>query len=62
MPVITATTSKRLFSIDQKILPNLHSKVLKQAETRLDDDGLHPAWGEADSIFNLIPRADMEVK
>ncbi|WP_039035970.1 hypothetical protein [Shewanella sp. ECSMB14102] len=48
--------------IDQKILPNLHAKVLKQAETRLDDDGLHPAWGEADSILNLIPRADMEVK
>nr|MBF4223179.1 hypothetical protein [Vibrio anguillarum] len=48
--------------IDQKILPNLHAKVFKQAETRLDDDGLHPAWGEADSILNLIPRADMEMK
>lgn len=42
--------------IDQKILPNLHAKVLKQAEARLNDDGLHPAWGEADSILNLIPR------
>ena len=46
--------------IDQKILPNLHVKVLKQAQTRLDDDGLHPAWDEADSILNLIPRVAKE--
>lgn len=46
--------------IDQKILPNLHAKVLKQAEKRLDDDGLHPAWDEADSILNLIPRVATE--
>ena len=46
--------------IDQKILPSLHAKVLRKAETRLYDDGLHPAWNEADSILNLIPRIAKE--
>lgn len=46
--------------IDQKILPNLHARVLKQAEARLNDDGLHPAWDETGSILNLIPRVAEE--
>lgn len=41
--------------IDSKILPNINSKVLKQAEEKLNDDGLHPAWDEPESIFHLIP-------
>lgn len=48
--------------IDQKILPNIHTKVLKQAEKRLDDDGLHPTWDGADSIQILNPRVAKDAK
>lgn len=41
--------------IDSKILPNIDSKIVKQAESKLDDDGLHPAWDEPESILHLIP-------
>ncbi len=48
--------------ITQKILPNLQPKLLKQAEMKLDDEGLHPAWNEAESILSLIPGIYQEVK
>lgn len=41
--------------IDAKILPNIHVQIRKQAEAKLDDEGLHPAWEEPDSILQLIP-------
>ncbi|PML49510.1 hypothetical protein BCT76_08955 [Vibrio tasmaniensis] len=41
--------------IDSKILPNINSQVLKQAEEKRNDDGLHPAWDEPESILHLIP-------
>lgn len=41
--------------IDLKILPDIHSQVVKQAEERLNDDGLHPAWDEPESILSLMP-------
>ncbi|MCR9900957.1 hypothetical protein NB595_22225 [Vibrio alginolyticus] len=46
--------------IDSKILPNINSKIVKQAESKLDDDGLHPAWGEPESILHLIPNNPKE--
>jgi hypothetical protein len=48
--------------ITQKILPNIQPKLLKQAEIKLDDNGLHPAWNEAESILSLIPAIYQEVK
>ncbi|MEZ9955443.1 hypothetical protein AB4395_23620, partial [Vibrio splendidus] len=41
--------------IDEKILPNIHNRLLRQAEEKLDDDGYHPLWDEADSVLGLIP-------
>ncbi|WP_318481438.1 hypothetical protein [Photobacterium leiognathi] len=41
--------------IDSEILPKIHSKIVKQAQEKLDDDGLHPAWDEPESILYLIP-------
>ncbi|EGQ7940180.1 hypothetical protein V4T70_003617 [Vibrio vulnificus] len=41
--------------IDSKILPNINSKVLRQAEEKLNDDGFHPAWDEPESTLHLIP-------
>jgi hypothetical protein len=46
--------------IDSKILTNINLKVLKQAEVKLNDDGLHPAWDEPDSILHLIPNSHKE--
>ncbi|RZP95894.1 hypothetical protein D8T65_23920 [Vibrio vulnificus] len=46
--------------IDSKILPNIDSKIVKQAESKLDDDGLHPAWDEPESILHLIPNSTKE--
>ncbi|WP_264878293.1 hypothetical protein [Vibrio agarivorans] len=46
--------------IDSKILPNINAKILKQAEERLNNDGLHPAWGEPESILFLIPNRQQE--
>ncbi len=46
--------------IDSKILPNIDSKIVKQAEEKLDDDGLHPAWDEPESILYLIPSHQQE--
>lgn len=41
--------------IDSKILPDINSKILKQAEEKLNDEGLHPVWNEPESILFLIP-------
>ncbi|MCC4787023.1 hypothetical protein AB6E39_01080 [Vibrio splendidus] len=46
--------------IDSKILPNINLKILKQAEVKLNDDGLHPAWDEPESILHLIPNSHKE--
>ncbi|MFV8453761.1 hypothetical protein ACNO5M_01515 [Vibrio owensii] len=46
--------------IDSKILPHIDSKIVKQAESKLDDDGLHPAWGEPECILHLIPNRTKE--
>ena len=41
--------------IDVRIIPNINKTRLKQAEEKLNDEGLHPLWGEVDSILSLIP-------
>lgn len=48
--------------IEQKILPNINKKILKQAETKLDDDGYHPAWDDSESVLGLIPKSTNEVE
>lgn len=47
--------------IEQKILPNINQQILRKAEIKLDDDGLHPAWGESESVLSLIPKSPAEV-
>ncbi|PMM44846.1 hypothetical protein [Vibrio breoganii] len=46
---------KTIAFIDSKVLPNIDSKTLKQAEEKLDNDGFHPTWDEPESILYLIP-------
>lgn len=46
--------------IDSKILPDINSKILKQAEEKLNDEGLHPVWNEPESILFLIPNRQQE--
>ncbi|HBH7915672.1 TPA: hypothetical protein ACN306_001881 [Vibrio parahaemolyticus] len=46
--------------IEEKILPNIDRKLLKQAETKLDDEGYHPNWDDADSVLGLIPSHSQE--
>ncbi|MCR9308580.1 hypothetical protein [Vibrio diabolicus] len=41
--------------IDTKILPNIKLSLLRTAEEKLDDEGLHPNWDDAESVLNLIP-------
>lgn len=41
--------------IDTQILPNIKSSLLRAAEEKLDDEGLHPNWDDAESVLNLIP-------
>ncbi|MEZ9541784.1 hypothetical protein AB4209_07420 [Vibrio sp. 10N.286.48.C11] len=48
--------------IKQKILPNINKQILRKAETKLDDDGLHPAWDDSESVLSLIPRSPAEVR
>ncbi|OCP85898.1 hypothetical protein [Vibrio parahaemolyticus] len=48
--------------IEQKILPSINRRILKQAETKLDDDGLHPAWDDSESVLGLIPQSTDEAK
>ncbi|GIU28310.1 hypothetical protein TUM4644_25860 [Shewanella colwelliana] len=47
--------------IEQKILQNINKQILRKAETKLDDDGLHPAWDDSESILSLIPKSPAEV-
>lgn len=48
--------------IEQKILPSINNKILKQAETKLDDEGYHPAWDNGESILSLISKSTSEAK
>lgn len=41
--------------IDTKILPNIKTSLLRAAEEKLDDEGLHPNWDDAESVLSLIP-------
>ena len=45
--------------IENKILPSINKRVLRQAEAKLDD-GLHPAWDDSESILRLIPKSIAE--
>ncbi|MDF9399754.1 hypothetical protein [Vibrio sp. 1180_3] len=42
--------------IDKKILPNISSTILRQAESKLNNDGSHPSWNDSELIIGLIPR------
>ncbi|WHR54341.1 hypothetical protein O8413_23400 (plasmid) [Vibrio furnissii] len=46
--------------IEKKILPNINKLILSQAETKLTDDGFHPAWDDTDSVLGLIPKSKSE--
>ena len=48
--------------IEQNILPNLRKRILRQAEAKLNDDGLHPAWDSSESVLALIPNLTDERK
>ncbi|MEI8601573.1 hypothetical protein P4S55_11825 [Shewanella sp. PP-Sp27a-2] len=48
--------------IDTKILPSIHTKIRKQAEAKLDDEGFHPTWDEPKSILHFIPKSHKESK
>ncbi|PML25627.1 hypothetical protein BCT82_12035 [Vibrio breoganii] len=41
--------------IDTQILPNIKTSLFKAAEEKLDDEGLHPNWDDAESVLSLIP-------
>ncbi|WCP67034.1 hypothetical protein LYZ37_14615 [Vibrio tubiashii] len=43
--------------IDTKILPNINTKIRKQAKAKLNDEGLHPLWDEPESILHFIPKS-----
>lgn len=47
--------------IDENILPSIDRKLLKQAENKLDDEGYHPNWDDADSVLGLIPSHSQEL-
>lgn len=47
--------------IEEKILPNINSNLLKQVETKLNDEGYHPLWDQVDSVLDLIPQCSQEV-
>lgn len=44
--------------INTNILPYLNKSILKQAETKLDDEGNHPLWCDSESILGLIPHTN----
>ncbi|UJF18590.1 hypothetical protein L0B53_16490 [Vibrio sp. SS-MA-C1-2] len=46
--------------IDAKIVPNIDTTIMKQAEEKLNDEGLHPAWDEPESVLQLIPTHNQE--
>lgn len=41
--------------IEKKILPHLDKKILKLAESKLNDRGFHPVWSDSSSVLGLIP-------
>ncbi|MCL1056489.1 hypothetical protein L2729_00600 [Shewanella gelidimarina] len=41
--------------IENKILPKLKKKLIKQAELRICNEGQHPLWSDSDSILELLP-------
>ncbi|MEA5370718.1 hypothetical protein VB549_14745 [Vibrio parahaemolyticus] len=47
--------------IEEKILPKISRKLLKQAETKLNDEGYHPLWDDADSTLDLISSPSQEL-
>lgn len=47
--------------IDENILLRIDRKLLKQAENKLDDEGYHPNWDDADSVLGLIPSHSQEL-
>ncbi|EIV8499838.1 TPA: hypothetical protein JG826_000995 [Vibrio parahaemolyticus] len=47
--------------IEQKILPSINQQILRKAEAKLDDDGLHPAWSDNESVLSLISKSPVEV-
>lgn len=46
---------KIIVFIEAHILPNINSSLLRAAEEKLNDDGLHPNWDDSESVLNLIP-------
>lgn len=50
---------KIIVFIEAHILPNINPSLLRAAEEKLDDDGLHPNWDDAESVLNLIPARDI---
>ncbi|EKO3453401.1 hypothetical protein NTE11_003948 [Vibrio fluvialis] len=50
---------KIIVFIEAYILPNINPSLLRAAEEKLDDDGLHPNWDDAESVLNLIPARDI---
>lgn len=50
---------KIIVFIEAYILPNITPSLLRAAEEKLDDDGLHPNWDDAESVLNLIPARDI---
>lgn len=40
--------------IDEKIMPNISQKLLKQVETKLDNEGYHPLWSDANSVQGIL--------
>lgn len=47
--------------IEQKILPSINQQIIRKAEAKLDDDGLHPAWSNNESVLSLVPKSPVEV-
>ncbi len=45
--------------IEEKILCRIDGKLLKQAETKLGDEGYHPNWDDTDSVLSLIPPQEL---
>lgn len=50
-----------LVFIEDKILPHIQSKLLKQAEKKLVDEGRHPNWQETEAVLGLIPQSYPQV-
>lgn len=48
--------------IERKILPNINNRLLRLAERKVEDDGHHPIWVDADSVLGLIPQRSNEVQ